>query len=79
MKEGLGVSALRADRATEASPGANSTVVSAIRSVSHDASRTPFGDHCRQRDAIRDIRDRYWALRNKLAARMEREIERLGR
>jgi GrpB-like predicted nucleotidyltransferase (UPF0157 family) len=40
---------------------------------------TPFGDHCRKRDALRAVRERYWSLRNKLAARMEREIARIER
>ena len=41
--------------------------------------RTPWGDHCRKRDAIAAVKDRYWSLRNKLAARMEREIARIER
>jgi hypothetical protein len=40
---------------------------------------TPYGDHCRERDAIREIRERYWSLKNKLASRMEREIARIER
>lgn len=41
--------------------------------------RTPFGDHCRKRDAIAAVKDRYWSLKNKLAERMEREIARIER
>lgn len=41
--------------------------------------RTIYGDYCRKRDAIQEVRDRYWSLKNKLAARMEREIKRLER
>jgi hypothetical protein len=47
--------------------------------VANDDIRTPYGDDCRKRDRIRAIRDRYWSLRNKLAARMEREIARIER
>ena len=42
-----------------------------------DGFRTPFGDECRKRDAIRAVRERYWSLKNKLAARMERELARI--
>lgn len=41
--------------------------------------RTPYGDVCRKRDAIQAVKDRYWSLKNRLAARMEREIRRLER
>jgi hypothetical protein len=40
---------------------------------------TPYGEECRRRDRIRAVRDRYWSIRNKLAARMEREIARIER
>jgi hypothetical protein len=47
--------------------------------VANDDNTTPYGDHCRERDAIREIRERYWSLKNKLASRMEREIARIER
>lgn len=40
---------------------------------------TLYGIHCRRRDAIQAVKDRYWSLKNKLAARMEREIARIER
>jgi GrpB-like predicted nucleotidyltransferase (UPF0157 family) len=40
---------------------------------------TPYGDHCRKRDALQAIRDNYWRLKIKLASRMEREIARIER
>jgi hypothetical protein len=40
---------------------------------------TPYGDQCRTRDAKQAVRERYWSLKNKLAARMEREIARIER
>jgi hypothetical protein len=40
---------------------------------------TPYGDECRERDAIQAVRERYWSLRNRLASRMEREIARIER
>jgi uncharacterized protein (DUF2461 family) len=47
--------------------------------VANDDIRTPYGDHCRERDAIQAVRERYWTLKNRLASRMEREIARIER
>jgi hypothetical protein len=40
---------------------------------------TPYGRECRRRDAIQAVKDRYWTLKNRLAARMEREVARIER
>lgn len=75
-----------ADRATGVPPGAAARLRPAgpvsTGAPCNDAEpplRTPYGDACRKRDAILAIRDRYWSLKDKLAARMEREIRRLER
>ena len=49
----------------------------------HTSFRTPYGDECRKREAIRDVRERYWTIRTRfverLAERMKREIARIER
>lgn len=40
---------------------------------------TTWTAYCRKRNAVQDVRDRYWRLYQKLTARMEREISEIER